>query len=62
MNIEEVKQAMCDDYCKWPKEYNEWIDEIMDTMGLEKSEGDRIPLEESDICRNCPLNRYEEGT
>ena len=41
--IEEVKLRMCDDYCRYPRE---WDDE---EQGME--------LCESEICENCPLNK-----
>lgn len=41
--IEEVKLRMCDDYCRYPRE---WDDE---EQGME--------LCESEICENCPLMR-----
>lgn len=41
--LEEVVEQICSKYCKYP--------EIWD----EEAEG--IELCESDICRNCPLNR-----
>ena len=37
----EVKEDFCDNYCKYPSEWN-------------PEDGE---LSESDICRNCPLNR-----
>lgn len=40
--IEEVKQDMCDHYCKWP---NLWVEEI---------EGTTL---EDGKCVNCPLGR-----
>lgn len=42
--LQEVVDAMCHDYCKWPEL---WVEEARD--GQE--------LSESDICANCPLNR-----
>lgn len=41
--IEEVAEAICLNYCKYP---GTWDEEV---------EG--IELSESDICQNCPLNR-----
>lgn len=41
--IEEIKDDICNHYCKWP--------DIWD----EEKEG--CELSESDHCRNCPLNR-----
>lgn len=41
--IEEVKEKMCNDYCKYPHEWDE------------KKEG--MELCESDVCLNCPLNK-----
>ena len=41
--IEEVKESICNDYCRYPHEWNE------EERGIE--------LCESEICQNCPLNR-----
>lgn len=41
--IEEVKMAICDDYYRYPREYDE--------------EKEGIELYMSEYCRNCPLNR-----
>lgn len=41
--IEKVVEEMCNDYCKWPDQYEEEME------GCE--------LSESSICRDCPLNR-----
>lgn len=41
--IEEVKEIMCDEYCRWPREYDE------------VEEG--IPLSSTAICTQCPMNR-----
>jgi len=41
--LEEVKEKMCNDYCRYP---NEWDEE---------KEG--CELCESEVCANCPLNR-----
>ena len=41
--LEEVKNDICNKYCKWPEEWDE--------------EKEGIELCESDICANCPLNR-----
>ena len=41
--IEEVKDDICGNYCKYPDIWDE--------------EAQGIELCESDICRNCPLNR-----
>ena len=41
--IEEVKTDICNEYCKYPETWDE------DAEGME--------LSESDICKNCPLNR-----
>lgn len=41
--IEEVKEDICQNYCKWP---NLWDEEM-----------EECELCESSICRNCPLNR-----
>lgn len=42
--FEEVKDAICNDYCRYPMEYD-------------ADENDGLELCDSDICRNCPLNR-----
>jgi hypothetical protein len=41
--IEEVKNGICNDYCRHP---NEW-----------DAEKEGYELYESDICDRCPLNR-----
>ena len=41
--IEEVIEEVCDKYCKYP--------DIWD----EEKEG--VELSDSDICKNCPLNK-----
>lgn len=41
--IEEVKTAICNDYCRYPREWDEQVE------GME--------LCESAICEDCPLNR-----
>ena len=41
--FEEVKVAMCEDYCRYPREWNE--------------EEEGAELIDSEICQNCPLNR-----
>lgn len=41
--IEEVKEIMCDEYCRWPREYDE--------------AEDGIPLSSTAICTQCPMNR-----
>ena len=40
--LEDVKQKMCDNYCKYTEQF--------DAAGNED-------LFESDICKNCPLGR-----
>lgn len=42
--IEEVKEQMCNNYCKYPNEYD-------------KDMHDGVELCDSGICENCPLNR-----
>ena len=42
--IEEVKTDICNDYCRYPREYD-------------PDEHDGIELWNTDICGNCPLNR-----
>lgn len=39
--FEEIKEQMCDHYCKYPAEWDE----------------DDGPLEDSEICATCPLTR-----
>lgn len=41
--IEEIKDDICNDYCKYPDIYDE--------------EKEGCDLSESDHCQNCPLNR-----
>lgn len=41
--LESVAEEICQNYCKWP---DQWDEEV---RGCE--------LSESDICKNCPLNR-----
>ena len=41
--IEDIKEQMCSEYCKYPEQWNEKI------MGYE--------LCESEVCAKCPLNR-----
>ena len=41
--IDDVKNAMCNDYCRYPKEWDE--------------EKEGIELYLSDICENCPINK-----
>lgn len=41
--IEEIKEEICDKYCKYPEIYDE--------------EAEGIPLCDSEHCRNCPLCR-----
>lgn len=41
--LEEVKVQMCEDFCRYPLEWNE------EEQGVE--------LCESEHCQNCPLNR-----
>ena len=42
--IEEAKEEMCNNYCKYPNEYK-------------PEEHDGAELWDSDICKNCPLTR-----
>lgn len=42
--LEEVRDRMCDDYCRYPHEWDE-------------EEHDGQELCDSEICANCPLNR-----
>lgn len=41
--ISHVVEEMCDEYCKWPEQWD--------------TEAEGTELCESDICANCPLNR-----
>ena len=41
--IEEIKDDICNNYCKWPDVWDE--------------EAEGCDLTESDYCRDCPLNR-----
>ena len=41
--IEEVKDEICQHYCKWPYQWDE--------------EKEGIELSESTLCKNCPLRR-----
>ena len=41
--FEEVKNEICENYCRYPREWNE------EEQGMD--------LIDSDICANCPLNR-----
>lgn len=41
--LEEAVEQMCSKYCKYPEQWDE--------------EAEGIELCESDICKNCPLNR-----
>jgi hypothetical protein len=43
--FEEVKNRMCEDYCRYPTTWDE--------------EKEGIELYASDICANCPLNRLQ---
>lgn len=40
--LESVAEEICQNYCKWP---DQWDEEV------------NGELSESDICKNCPLNR-----
>lgn len=41
--LEEVKNVMCSNYCKWPDQWDE--------------EEEEMELFDSYQCKNCPLNR-----
>lgn len=41
--LQQVVETMCNDYCRYPREYDE--------------DADGVPLCESEICAACPLNR-----
>ena len=47
LELDRVKSSMCDQYCRYPREYDE--------------EAEGVPFDESGICDNCPLNKYREG-
>lgn len=47
MTVNEIAEQMCSYYCKWPLIYDE--------------DEEQIPLAESEICENCPLNKLMEG-
>ena len=42
--LDDIAKEMCDNYCKYP---NEW-----------DAEKEGQELCDSDICANCPLNRF----
>ena len=42
-NYDAIKEVMCDQYCKYPYEWD--------------AEVEGCELAESDVCKNCPLNR-----
>jgi len=42
--LEEIAEQICDEYCRYPLQWDE--------------EEEGIPLSDSEICRNCPLNRF----
>ena len=46
--LEDIKNEMCDNYCKYPNEYD-------------PEQNDGVDLCDSDICENCPLNRLIYG-
>lgn len=41
--IENVWNQMCEDYCRYPREWDE--------------EKEGVELYESEICANCPMNK-----
>lgn len=41
--FDEIVKDMCEEYCKWPLLWDE--------------EAEGMELCESDVCKNCPLNR-----
>ena len=41
--LEEVKNQICNDFCRYPREWDEEVE------GCE--------LIDSDVCANCPLNK-----
>lgn len=45
-NIAKIIEDMCDNYCKYPESWNS------------ETDGE---LSESDICKNCPLNKLGDG-
>ena len=42
--IQEIAEDFCNNYCKWPHDYNE-------------DEHDGVELSDSEICTNCPIGR-----
>lgn len=42
--FEEIAEQICDEYCKYPQQWDE--------------EKEGVPLSDSEVCRNCPLNRF----
>ena len=43
INFDEIAAEICEKYCKYPDEYDE--------------EKEGVPLCDSEICKNCPLNK-----
>lgn len=41
--LEDVREQMCNDYCRYPREWDE--------------EAEGCELIDSDVCANCPLNK-----
>lgn len=41
--LQDIVEDVCQNYCKWPDLWDE--------------EAEGIELMDSDICKNCPLNR-----
>lgn len=41
--LEEIVKTMCDDYCRYPREWDE--------------DAEGVPLCESETCAACPLNK-----
>lgn len=41
--IEEIIEEMCDDYCRYPREWD--------------AEAEGCDLSESDVCASCPMNK-----
>lgn len=60
VNIEEIIENMCDHYCKYPEQWTETETiELWSGEECVESITRRMPLEDSDICRYCPLNRLK---
>ena len=45
-DFDSMAEKICEQYCRYPFEWDE--------------DKEQIPFTESDICKNCPLNIFEE--